>query len=65
MLPIFKGEWAVPYRASAKLEWCLTLGGRAEVEDVACSDIGAVPWAVLSGGTLPMGSLMQPSIAIF
>lgn len=35
MLPIFKGEWAVPYRASAKLEWCLTLGGRAEVEDVA------------------------------
>lgn len=26
-MPMFKGEVAVPYRASAKLGWCLTLGG--------------------------------------
>ena len=26
-MPMFKGEGAVPYRASVKLGWCLTLGG--------------------------------------
>jgi hypothetical protein len=26
-MPMFKGEGVVPYRASAKLGWCLTLGG--------------------------------------
>lgn len=54
-MPMFKGEVAVPYRASAKLGWCLTLGG-AEA-GAPCSDVGAVPSAVLSSGTLPMGAV--------